>query len=267
MGDDKKREKWEKRESCPAAQLVLYIHGRLGLGLDGGTLRLPSHPDRHDYANADRDIDLVGAGGAVDGVGGVDLCGVDGVGGLGLCGGEQAADPGEGLVADDEGGDDGGLAVADDASGLVGLFDLGRVEAEDVVAALAALVEGREDELLGVGVELARGLADGGEALVELAQGAVAKRVGARHVGRDVAVGLGQVGEDGGGVGRDGAVGRVAQLERALGQLVGLDGVDAVADDGVGEEVLEGAVSIHMRLECLGGGWLPGERPSEGQRC
>lgn len=163
----------------------------------------------------------------------VDLV-VDDLGSLGLLGRDEGADPGQGLVTDDNGRDDGSLAVANVAALLI-ILDLGRVDVEDVVAALKGLVVGQQDEALGVGVELAGGLLDEGEALVEAVERLVAERVDAGDVGRDVLVGLGEVGQDGGG---EGLVGRVAELEGALGILVGLEGVDAVADERVVQQVL-----------------------------
>lgn len=159
---------------------------------------------------------------------------VDGLGGVGLLGGEQPAEPAQRLVADDEGGGDGGLAVGDDAA-LLRLLDLGGVDFEDVVAALETLVEGEEDQATGVAVELAGGLLDGGEALVEAVERLVADGVGSLDVGRDVLVGPGEPGQDGAG---KGLVGRIAEFDGALAEVVGLDDVDAVADEGVVGQML-----------------------------
>ncbi len=163
---------------------------------------------------------------------------LDLLGDLSLLDSDVAAGKGEGLVADLEEGGDGGLALAQVA--LLGLLlGLGAVDLEDVVAALEALVVGQEDEGLGVAVELGRGLLDDGEALVDAGQRLLAERVGTLDVRRDELVGLGEVGQEGGG---KGLVGRVAELERALGVGVGVDGAgdgaDAVGDEGVVEEVL-----------------------------
>lgn len=114
-----------------------------------------------------------------------------------------------------------------------------------MVAALEALVVGQQDEGLCVAVELGGGLLDGGEALVDAGQRLLADRVGALNVRRDELVGLGEVGQEGCS---EGLVGRVAELKRALRVGVGVDsagdGVDAVGDDGVVEEVLLSSVSL-----------------------
>lgn len=157
---------------------------------------------------------------------------------LGLLDGDVAAGECQSLVGDlEEGGGD-GLALSEVA--LLGLLlGLGVVDVEDVGAALEALVVGEEDDGAGVVVDLGRGLLDDGEALVDLGESLVAQGVGALDVGRDVLVGAGEVGEDGDG---KGLVGRVAELDAALGVGVGVDGrgdgVGGVGDDGVVEEVL-----------------------------
>ena len=132
--------------------------------------------------------------------------GVGSLGSLGLLGREEAANPAQGLVADNQRRRDGSLAVANVAALLI-LFRLSGVDIEHVVTALKGLVVGQEDEALGLGIELAGGLLDGGEALVEAVERLVAKRVGAGDVGRDVLVRLGEIGQDGGS---KGLVGRVA---------------------------------------------------------
>ena len=154
--------------------------------------------------------------------------------GLGLLGVEDGAEPGQGLVADDERGDDGSLAVGDQA-GLLILLVLAGKDVEDVVAALDALVVRQQDEALGVVVQVVGGPLDDGEALVDAGQGLVAEGVGLGQEGDDVTVGLGEVGDDGGG---EGLVGGVAQLDAAPAVLVPLDGVDGVADDGVVHQML-----------------------------
>lgn len=153
---------------------------------------------------------------------------------LSLLLGDQAAEPVEGLVAHDEHGCDDGLASSHEASLLI-LLVLGGVDLEDVVLALEPLVVGEEDEALGVVVEIVGGLLDDGEALVDAVQRLVANLVGPGDVGGDVLDGLGEVGEDGSG---EGLVGGVAELDGLLAVLVGLEGVDAVADEGVVQQVL-----------------------------
>lgn len=172
----------------------------------------------------------------------VDLL-VDRLASLLLLDGQPASDPIQRLVANNQHRHDRSLAVSDDATLLI-LLVLARVDLEDVVAALEGLVVGQPDQALGVGVELAGGLLDDGEALVQAVEGLVAERVGAGNVGRDVGVGLFQPGENGSG---DGLVGGVAELDGALAELVGLEGVDAVTDDGVVEEVLAG-VSLGLNI-------------------
>ncbi len=133
---------------------------------------------------------------------------LDLLGDLGLLDSDVAAGEGECLVADLEDGGDGGLALAQVAL-LRLLLGLGAVDVKDVVATLEALIVGQEDEGLGVAVELGGGLLDNGEALVDAGQRLLAERVGALDIRRDELVGLGEVGEDGGG---KGLVGRVAEL-------------------------------------------------------
>ena len=84
-------------------------------------------------------------------------------------------------------------------------------------------------------LQLAGGLLHDGEALIDAVERLVADGVGALDVGGDVGVGLGEPGDDGGG---KRLVGRVAELDGALGVLVGGEGGDAVVDEGVVEEVL-----------------------------
>lgn len=163
---------------------------------------------------------------------------VDGFCGLVLLGREQAAEPAQRLVADDEGGGDGGHALGDDAL-LLRLLDLCGVDLEDVVAALDTLVEGQEDQATRVPVELAGGLADDGEVLVEAVERLVANTVGRLDVRGDELIGLGEPRHDGAG---KGLVCRVAELNGTLAILVGLEGVDTVADEGVVEQMLWRAI-------------------------
>lgn len=107
-----------------------------------------------------------------------------------------------------------------------------------MVLALEALAEREQDETLGVRVEVGRRLLDNGKALVDLAEGLLAQGVDLLDVGRDVVVGPAQVGEDGLG---QRLVGRVAERDGLLAILVASDGVDAVADDRVVEDVLQGS--------------------------
>lgn len=162
---------------------------------------------------------------------------VDGLGCLGLFGGEEAAEPAKSLVADDEGGVNGGQALGDEALLVVaGLFDLAVVDVEDVVTALNALVEGDEKEVTGVLVDFASGLLDGGEALIDAAEGLIAEGVCLADVGGEVLVWLLEIGHHGAG---ERLIGRVAEAEGALGELVGFEGGDAVIDEGVVEKMLD----------------------------
>lgn len=164
----------------------------------------------------------------------VDLV-VDGLTSLGLLGMEEAAKPRQSLVADDENGGDGGLSVGDESCLLV-LLVLAGIHLEDVLLALEALGVGQEDQILGLIVEVVGGLLDNGELLIDAIEGLVAEVVDLGNVRRDVLVRLGEPRDDGGG---KGLVGSVAELDGLLAVLVGLEGVDAVANDGVVQEVLE----------------------------
>ena len=163
----------------------------------------------------------------------VDLL-VDSLGSLGFLLGDEATDPRQRLVADDKSSEQGSLSMGNDTL-LLSLLDLGVVDLEDVVAALEAHAVGQEDEALGVGVNVGGGLLDSGEALVKASQGGVAEGVGLGDVRRDVLVRLGEKGDDGGS---ESLVGGISQGNGALAVLVRLEGLDAIVDDGVVEEVL-----------------------------
>lgn len=167
----------------------------------------------------------------------VDLL-LDGGGGLCLLGGQEAAQPAQSLVADNKGSRDSGLALAHEAL-LLDLLGFAGVDLEHVVAALKALVVREQDQAAGIVVQIGGGLLDNGEALVDAVEGLVTKGIGASDVRRDVLVRLGEPGKDGSS---KGLVGRVAELQGALSVLIGLDGVNAVADQGIGEEVLWGKI-------------------------
>lgn len=154
--------------------------------------------------------------------------------GLALLLGDEAAEPSERLIADDESREKGGLAVGNNSL-LLDLLDLRGVDLENVVATLDALVQGQVDEALGIGVDVGGGLLDGRETLVKAGEGGIAERVGLGDVRRDVLVGLEEEWDDGGG---KGLVGGVGQGNGALAILVGLEGLDAIADEGVVEKVL-----------------------------
>jgi hypothetical protein len=73
-----------------------------------------------------------------------------------------------------------------------------------VVTTLGGFADREPDEALGVGIELAGGLLDGWEALVETREGLVAELIDARDIRAYILVRLGDVRED---VGRKGLVG------------------------------------------------------------
>lgn len=159
---------------------------------------------------------------------------VDSVGCLGLLLVQEGADPRERLVANDERSDNGGLSVSDEARLLV-LLVFRAVHLKDVVPTLEALVVGEKDEALGIVVKLLGGLHDNGESLVDAVEGLVAEGVDLLDVRRDILVGPLEPGNNGSG---KGLVSGVAELDRLLAVFVGLESVDAVANDGVGEEML-----------------------------
>jgi hypothetical protein len=98
---------------------------------------------------------------------------VRGAGGLGLLLVQERAQPREGLVANDEDGGNGSLSVGNETS-LLDLLNLGVVDIKDVVLALEALLEGKQDESSGILVELIGGLLNGGELLIDTVEGLVA---------------------------------------------------------------------------------------------
>lgn len=118
---------------------------------------------------------------------------------------------------------------------MLNLLGLAGIDVKDVVTALDTLVVREQNQAASVVVQIAGGLLDDGEALVDAVEGLVTERVGPSDVGRDVLVGLGEPGEDGSS---KSLVGRIAELDGALSVLVGPDSVDAIADQRVGEEVL-----------------------------
>jgi len=160
---------------------------------------------------------------------------VDSVGCLGLLLVQEGADPRERLVTNDERSDNGGLSVSDEARLLV-LLVFRAVHLKDVVPTLEALVVGEKDEALGIVVKLLGGLHDNGESLVDAVEGLVAEGVDLLDVRRDILVGPLEPGNNGSG---KGLVSGVAELDRLLAVFVGLESVDAVANDGVGEEMLD----------------------------
>lgn len=175
---------------------------------------------------------------------------VDSVGCLGLLLVQEGADPRESLVANDKRSDDGGLSVGDEAWLLV-LLVFRAVHLKDVIPSLEALVVGEKDEALGIVVELLGGLHDNGEFLVDAVEGLVAEGVDLLDVRRDILVGPLEPGKNGSG---KGLVSGVAELDRLLSVFVGLESVDAVANDGVVEEMLEErrVSSAHITVDLRG---------------
>lgn len=159
---------------------------------------------------------------------------VDSVGCLGLLLVQEGADPRESLVANDERSDNGGLSVGDEARLLV-LLVFRAVHLKDVVPALETLVVGEKDEAFGIVVKLLGGLHDNGKSLVDAVEGLVAERVDLLDIRRDILEWPLEPGNNGSG---KGLVSGVAELDRPLAVFVGLESVDAVANDGVGEEML-----------------------------
>lgn len=182
---------------------------------------------------------------------------------------EEAAEPGQSLVADDKDRGDGSFAVCD-KSGLLVLLVLAGVNLKDVLLALKAHGVGHEDQALGVIVEVGGGLLDDGELLIDAVEGLVAEGVGLLNVRRDILVRLGKPGNDGSS---KGLVGSVAELDGLLAVLVGLEGVDTVANDGVVQKVLEQSAGLALGCPFLGraiaGRGVPGgrrKRQSSGYR-
>lgn len=147
---------------------------------------------------------------------------------------QEAAQPIQSLVADNKGSRDGGLALANEAL-LLDLLSFASIDFEDVVTTRDTLIVRKQDQAAGVVVQVAGGLLDDGESLLDAGEGLVTQGVGACDIGRDVLVGFGEPRKDGSS---EGLIGGVTELEGALSVLVGLDGVNAVADQGIGEEVL-----------------------------
>lgn len=153
--------------------------------------------------------------------------------GLVLLLGQEGAQPAQGVAADDQGRGDGGLAHGHEAV-AADLAHFGLVGAVDVVLALEALAQRQEGEAGGAVVQLVGRFLDGREPLLDLGQGAVAERVGLGDVGGDVLVRLGEVDQH--GPGHVEAV--VGEREGLFAERVGLEGLDAVVDKGVGAEML-----------------------------
>lgn len=154
--------------------------------------------------------------------------------GLLLAGADQAARPVKRLTRHNQSRRQQSLAGGNDAI-AAGLLTLAGEDRYHMVLLLHAEAIREEHQALGVLVQLAGGLLDHREALVDLRQSLVAQVVGLADVGRDVLIGLFEVVKD--GLGED-LVGRVAKGNAALADLVLLDGADAVSDNGVVQEVL-----------------------------
>lgn len=112
-----------------------------------------------------------------------------------------------------------------------------------MIPSLKALVVGEKDEALGIVVELLGGLHDNGELLVDAVEGLIAEGVDLLDVRRDILVRPLEPGKNGSG---KGLVSGVAELDRPLSVFVGLESVDAVANDGVVEEMLS---RLHVSRE------------------
>lgn len=77
------------------------------------------------------------------------------------------------------------------------LLTLTPINTNDVLLALGTLLQREEDNRLAIVDEFTGGLLDDGELGVDGGERGVAERVGFGDVGRDVLVGLGEVGEEG----------------------------------------------------------------------
>lgn len=168
----------------------------------------------------------------------------DGGRGLGPPGSKTAAGPAQCLIADHKGGGNDSLALTHETL-LLDLLNLGSIYLKNVIATLDAFVEGEQNQVAGFVVQVAGGLLHNGKALIDAIEGLVAEGVGAGDVRGEITVRLGKPREDGSS---KGLVSRVTEFERALSELVGLDSVDAVADDWVGEKVLQGCALATMIL-------------------
>lgn len=155
---------------------------------------------------------------------------------LGLLPGQEAHHPLIRIPAHPQRGADSGLAVGEHAV-TADVLDLLVVRAEDVVLSLAPLLQGVEDDALPLIVQLPGRLLHDGKLGVEGGEGGVAEGIDLLDVGRYVFVWFGEVGEE-----------RLPQLLvtgrgeiEGLGAVrVGFEGGDAIADDGVGDQVLFG---------------------------
>lgn len=122
-----------------------------------------------------------------------------------------------------------------DKAWLLVLLVFRAVNLKDVISALESLVVGEKDETLGIVVELLGGLHDNRESLVDAVKSLVAEGINLLDVRRDILIGPLEPGNHGGS---KGLVGGVAELDRPLAVFVGLESVDAVANNGVVKEML-----------------------------
>jgi len=165
--------------------------------------------------------------------------------GLLLLGAEEPANGLDDLGGNDERRRQQRLAVGDQVV-AADLLDLAAVRLEHVVLAGQAGPIWEEDEVAGLLVDLAGGLFDYRKARVDGRERLVAQVVGLLDVGGDVLVRLGEVGDYGLG---EGLVGRVAELEGLLAVGVGLEGLEAVVDYWVVEEVVDEGRVWHIAID------------------
>ena len=151
-----------------------------------------------------------------------------------LLGLQQGAEEAQRLLRQDQAGRDQRLAAGHHpvttallVLGSVGVKDMGLDFAHDSHRVSGVIVDG-VPELLGV-------LLDQRESRVDLRQSLVAEGVCAGQVGGDVAVGFGEVGQEGL---RDAVIALVGVLYGLGAVLVALKDGDGVGDEGVGCEVL-----------------------------
>lgn len=131
-------------------------------------------------------------------------------------------------------GADNSLRSGDDAV-AARLLVLIVVRAEEVVPTLASDAQREVSNLDDLALYGRCVLLDDGEALFNLAEPIVGQAVGALDVWCDVAVGLGQVGDNGLA---EAVVGCGAEIQRLLAIRVRLVGADEIRDDGVGGQML-----------------------------
>lgn len=157
---------------------------------------------------------------------------------------EECREPGERFARNNDRGSQSRLSVCDQTL-AANLLHLPLIRAQNVVLALTPLLQREEDDKLRILVELAGGLLDHGELGVDARERAVTDGIGLLDVGGDIFVGTRENVDE--GLAEFLVAGR-CEVERLGAVWVFLEGGDAVADDGVGVEVLRG-----LSVDCFGG--------------